>query len=206
MSFQEFRQEFYHQIYFTTNQVFAWRQNFDKNNLVRWTEKNYLIKLRNGYYVFREYRNTQNINLFIANRIYKPSYISLHTALAFYGLIPEAVTQTIGVSTLKTNTFSNQLGNFSYKTVKPEFFFGYQQLAYLENRSILMATPEKALLDLLYLYPFYNTIEEIQALRLDEDVLDESINPERYWGYVNLSNNKALKKRATLLLNAYQIY
>lgn len=205
MTFQDFRQAFFHEICFTTNQVFAWQQTFDKNNLVRWTQKGYLFKLRNGYYTFREYRNTENINLFIGNRIYKPSYISLHTALAFYGLIPEAIAQTTSVSTLKTTAFINQLGEFSYKTVKPAFFFAYQQLSYQKDRNILMATPEKALLDLLYLYPFYNTLDEMHSLRLDENVLGELLNIDHYRNCIKLLNNKALKHRANLLLKAYQI-
>ena len=107
-------------IYGRVNESHAEFLGFDKNNLSRWVKKGYLIKLRNGYYTFREYMATQNINLYLANRIYRPSYISLHTALAFYGLIPESVTQTTSVSTLKTALFRNTIGVFSYKKIKKE--------------------------------------------------------------------------------------
>ena len=105
--------------------------------------------------------------LYLSNRIYKPSYISLHTALAFYGIIPEAVTQITAVSSLKTATFENDFGYYSYKKIKKELLFGYE-LKPFGDHTIQFAYPEKAILDLLYLYPFYNTEKEMEALRMDE--------------------------------------
>lgn len=86
--------------------------------------------------------------------------------LAFYGMIPEAVTQITAVSSLKTAVFQNAFGVYSYKTVREDLFFGYELKSY-ENKSILFAFPEKALLDLLYLYPFYNSSQDMEELRLD---------------------------------------
>ena len=54
-------------------------------------KKGLLVRLRQGYYTFSEYLASSDHVYFFANRIYKPSYISLHTALSFYGIIPEAV-------------------------------------------------------------------------------------------------------------------
>ena len=84
MNFQDFKEAFLNQIIFTNNQVKAWYPGFDKNNLTRWVQKGYIFKLRKGYYTFKEYKDTKNINLYLANRIYRPSYISLHTALTFH--------------------------------------------------------------------------------------------------------------------------
>ncbi len=206
MIFEDFRKAFFDQISFTSNQVKAWHPGFDKNNLGRWTKKGYLIKLRNGYYTFKEHISKQNIHLYLANRIYRPSYISLHTALAFHGLIPEAVTQTTSVSTLKTARFSNTTGIYSYKNIKTTLYFGFEQLPYLKERSISMATLEKALIDLLYLYPFYNTIKELQELRLNEDILVETFHSERFLSFLDRTQSGVLKKRAKLLLNVYNIH
>ena len=60
MDYQHFREAFFNQISFTSNQVQAWYRGFDKNNLGRWVKKGYIIKLRNGHYTFKEYLNTQN--------------------------------------------------------------------------------------------------------------------------------------------------
>ncbi|MCD7850081.1 MAG: hypothetical protein LUH63_10310, partial [Parabacteroides sp.] len=59
--------------------------DFDRNSLTRWVKKGYLIRLRQGYFAFSEYKSKPDYFLYFANRIYRPSYISLHTALSFYG-------------------------------------------------------------------------------------------------------------------------
>lgn len=68
-----------------------------------------------------------------------------------------------------------------------------------------MAAPEKCLIDLLYLYPFYNSTQELQELRLDEVILDETISTERFLSYVDQTKSKALEKRAKLLLQVYAL-
>lgn len=154
MNFHAFRQAFFEYGCFNTHQLNVLQPEFNNNNLTRWVNQGLLVKLRNGFYAFSEYIDRPGFSLFISNRIYKPSYISLHTALAFYGIIPEAVTQITAVSSLKTAVFKNDFGVYSYNKVREGLFFGYE-LKPMGDRSILFAFPEKALLDLLYLYPFY---------------------------------------------------
>lgn len=203
MIFQEFRKAFFDVGCFTTAQVYAWRPGFDKNNLGRWVRKGLLVKLRQGHYSFPEYLDHPGFELFIANRIYKPSYVSLHSALAFYGLIPEAVVQTTSVTTLKTQSFDNRFGTFSYKSVKTELFFGYEIKPMAQDRHILMAKPEKALIDLLYLYPFYSSAEDMESLRLDEDVMHENIDETLMRDYSERFYSKALGNRVDVLLKTY---
>jgi predicted transcriptional regulator of viral defense system len=205
MVYQDFRTAFIDQVCFTNNQVQAWFPGFDKNNLGRWVQKGYLIKLRNGYYSFNEYIGTPNIQLFFGNRMYRPSYISLHTALAFHGLIPESISQITSISTLKTAKFYNTIGTFSYKNVKPQLFFAYEQLAFPGEKTIMMANPEKAIIDLLYIYPFYNNEHELSELRLDEDYLEENFNTDRFLTYLGEIKNLALEKRGHLLLKTYRL-
>jgi predicted transcriptional regulator of viral defense system len=137
--------------------------------------------------------------------MYKPSYVSLHSALAFYGIIPEAVVQITSVSSLKTAFFSNPFGEFSYKNLKKELMFGYDLKPMDKRRSLLFATPEKAILDLLYLYHFYNNEQEISELRFDEDFMQEDLNVERLNEFTERFNSKALRKRVDLLLKVYGI-
>jgi predicted transcriptional regulator of viral defense system len=205
MIFQKFYKTWFEQACFTSNQVYAWRSGFDKNNLGRWVKNGFLVKLRNGHYTFPEYLNEPNFSLFVANRLYLPSYVSLHTALAFYELIPESVVQISNVTTLKTANFKNQFGTFTYKTIKPECFFGYDILPFSKERSILMAKPEKALLDLLYLYTFYQTEDDVKELRLDEDVLHEIVKSDLLLFYLSKFNNKALEKRVKILMKTYNL-
>lgn len=203
MVFEAFRKEFIDQICFTSNQVYAWHPGFDKNTLSRWVKKGYLLKLRNNLYTFSELKNVNNIHFYIANRIYRPSYLSLHTALSFHGLIPESIVQSTSVSTMKTARFKNELGSFSYKKIKNELFFGYTQLEFTKDKTFLIALPEKALLDLLYLYPFYNNETEITNLRIDQQILSEVMQFSRLHEFLSRFKNKSLEKRMNLFLKYY---
>jgi len=203
MNFQEFRIAFNDLACISTNQVYSWYPGFDKNNLGRWVKKGFLVKLRNGYYCFPEYMNKSGFTFYVANTIYRPSYISLHSALAFYGLIPEAVIQVTSVSSLKTASFVNVCGTFVYKTLMPALMFGYELKTYPQNWTVLLAQPEKALLDLLYLNPYYNTQQEMELLRLDEESMAESLNAEILKDYMTKYKNQSLENRVSMLLKAY---
>ena len=203
MNYQQFRDILFKQVCFSSNQVYAWQPGFNKNNLNRWVKKGYLIKLRNGFYSFPEYLEKSDYALFIANRIYRPSYVSLHTALAFYGLIPEAVIRITSVTTLKTKNFKNKFGSYFYQTIHPGYMFGYEQKILGENLSVLLAEPEKAILDLLYLYPFYNSRGELEALRLDIDIFKDMINVITLEKYTQKFQNRNLENRIRMLIEIY---
>lgn len=188
---------------FSIDQVYAWKPGFDRNNLFRWTRKGLLVRLRRGYFAFPEYKGKPDYAFYFANRIYRPSYISLHTALSFYGMIPEIVVQITSVTTLKTISFYNTFAQYSYKSMKKELFFGYILKPLPDGRSLQFASPEKALLDLLYLYPEYNTLSQLEDLRLDEDFLHEEFNKKLFEDYLKLFKSKALEYRVQLLYSAY---
>ena len=188
---------------FNINQVLLWESDFDRNNLTRWCRKGLLLKLRNQYYAFPEFRQEPDSARFVANSIYKPSYISLHSALSFYGMIPEEVVQLTSVTTRKTERFENAFGTFHYQNVKTALYFGYEARTMRNGRSLLLATPEKALLDLLYLNPYYKTVHDMEELRLDEDFLQSEFNWGRLHDYLAQIGSKTLTQRVKRLLKAY---
>ena len=204
MNYLEFRNQFIELGAFSVHQVNTVFPDFSPNNLTRWQKSGLIVKLRQGFYAFQEAVAQPNFALFLSNFIYKPSYISLHTALAFYGIIPEAVTQITAVSSLKTANFINEVTQFSYKTIKADLFFGYEQKPF-GNRTINIATPEKAILDLLYLYPFYNTESEIENLRFDEDFIRNELNIGKLALYLDRFNHKKLTKRVKIFTDLYKI-
>jgi predicted transcriptional regulator of viral defense system len=206
MNFIEFRSRFQSLACFTTNQVYASCPEFNRNNLGHWVRKGYLIRLRQGYYAFPEYRESTEFALYFANKIYKPSYISLYTALSFYGIIPEAVPQITSVTTLKTIRFSNAFGEYSYKNIKPDLMFGYDLREMKDGRQIMFATPEKALIDLLYLYPFYNTERDLEELRLDESYMEDDFKAERLTEFTDRIGSKALSNRINILRKVHNLY
>ena len=205
MNFWQLRNQFYDLICFNINQVYAWQPDFEKNNLTRWTKQNLLVKLRNSWYSFPDYLKAPNIQYFISNRIYNPSYVSLHSALAFYGIIPEAIVQTTAVSSLKKANFENTFGSFLYQQILPELMFGNEQKTFLNKHSLILATPEKAILDLLYLYPQYNNKQEIIELRFDEEFMQEDLNIKRLNEFTERFQSKTLRNRVNLLLKIHDL-
>ena len=203
MNFIEFRRKMFDLACFNINQVYAWQPDFNRNNLVRWTNRGLIIRLKQGYYTFPEYKGKADYPFYFANRIYRPSYISLHTALSFYGMIPEAVVQITSVTSLKTASFSNAFGEFSYQSEKEELMFGYDLKPMEDGRTLMFARPEKALLDLLYLYPFYDSAQELEELRLDESYLNEDLSRDILQEYTSRFENKALEQRVQRLIITY---
>ena len=205
MNFLQFRKQMFDLACFNINQIYAWQPGFDRNNLNRWEKKGFLIRLRQGYFAFSEYKAKADYALYFANRIYRPSYISLHSALSFYGMIPEAVVQISSVTSLKTAFFANEFGEYSYKTIKDDLMFGYDLKPIADGRTLQFATPEKALLDLLYLYPFYNSTQALTDLRLDEDYLHDDLNKDFLKDLCSQFENKALDQRVKLFFNTYDL-
>ena len=109
-----------------------------------------IIRLKKGLYVANmEGSGSPLCRELIANHLYGPSYVSSHYALSQYGLIPERVYMLTSVTTRHTRSFHNSLAHFSYRGVSKEYFpIGITQKEE-EGVTYLIATPEKALCDML---------------------------------------------------------
>lgn len=118
------------------------------NNLRRWEEKGLLIKLRKGVYLLSDYKIYDPAVL--AGKIYAPSYVSLEYALGHYGVIPEMVFSVTSMTTRVTKQFHNKVGHYYYHKIKSNAFGGYIPTS-KDGISYYFATPEKALVDFLYL-------------------------------------------------------
>lgn len=118
--------------------------------LSRMVKTGELIRLKNGFYVIAEkIADTRVPFEQIANLLYGPSYISFEWALAYYGMIPEGVYVVTSASSTKSKSFKTSLGTFDYIHLShPRYAIGIDQK---ENESgrFLIATPEKALADLV---------------------------------------------------------
>ena len=203
MNYLQFREQWLDVGCFSIYQLRAWMDDFDGNALSRWVKKGYIAKLRQDWYAFSELQQVHDMARFIAGKIYSPSYISLHTALSIYGIIPEAVTQITCVTTNRTTSYNNSFGQYHYQTVKPDLFFGYKQVSLSRGGSYLIAEPEKAIVDLLYLYPQFNTAEAMRELRFDECWMQNELNREKLMEYADRTSKKALINRIELLIKTY---
>jgi len=135
--------------------------------LSRWVKSGHLIQLRRGVYaIARPYRKTEPHPFLVANSLCRNSYVSLQSALAFHGLIPEHVPVCTSVSTGRSEQIDTALGSFSYHRIKLDYLFGFGQQEVAPNQLAFVAVAEKALLDLVYLTPGANTDSYLRELRL----------------------------------------
>jgi predicted transcriptional regulator of viral defense system len=146
----------------------------------RWTKHGRLYQLRRGLYAFAPpYQKVKPHPFLVANRLQHASYVSGQSALSFYGLIPELVHTTLSVTTGRPERLETPLGAFEYRHIKPELLCGYRMVELTRFHPVqqaLVATPEKALLDLVYLQaggasPAF--LEELRLQNLEQLNLDE---------------------------------
>ena len=104
------------------------------------------LKLRNGLYALRTEPPQE---LEIANRLYEPSYVSFEYALAYYRIIPETVYGITSATTKISREFVAQSKRYEYSKIKKKAYTGYRLLK-VNTGKVLMATPEKALVDYCY--------------------------------------------------------
>ena len=168
--------------------------NFDSKRLVEWQHKGYLHKLVNKWYLFSECVVDEPLLFRISNCIYRPSYISLESALAYYHLIPEAVYTQKAITTRKTISYTTPVGTLDYHSLKPALFFGYTIL-HKGSLPIMMAEIEKAVLDYLYLNASLKSAKDIEQLRFNYIELHNSLNWEKLGKYQLAFESKTLDKR-----------
>ena len=115
-----------------------------------WLGSKKIIRLKRGIYQISYPEKKIIPDMYVANRLYSPSYVSMETILSMCGIIPEIAMSVTSVTTKATRRFKNSYGAFSYRTVKKEYFTGYYLLKErgFEN---FVAEPEKAVIDFLYL-------------------------------------------------------
>lgn len=156
--------------------------NSPKDKIALLEKRDELIRLKKGLYVVSPKIHQKQISKeLIANHLYGPSYVSLETALAYHKLIPERVHATRSVTFRRSKTFSTPLGTFDYTTVPEKYFhLGISQTIVGNQYGFLIATPEKALCDLILSTPGLR-IQSVKAMVtfLEEDLrieMEELIN------------------------------
>ncbi len=202
MNYLTIQQQFAPQGLFSTQEVLKLYPTFDTRRLVEWQQKNYIQRVANRWYLFRNTPLDEHLLWWTANRLYQPSYLSLETALSYHGLIPEGVYALTSVGSRKTQTLNTSIGSFSYRHLKPRLFFGYQVLRQTSpalNRPVLMAYPEKALLDYCYLNTHLNALDDFVALRLNATHLHHHLDRDRLRTYTALFGVGQLTRRMAVL-------
>jgi predicted transcriptional regulator of viral defense system len=137
----------------------------------RWRKKGWIRSLKRGLYELKYPDEITIPDVYIANRLYGPSYVSLETGLSHYGILPEVSMAVTSITTKITRRFKNFHGLFIYRSVKPVAYSGYH-IERLRSFEVLFADPEKALVDYLYFRRRdFGPAFDIAELRMDASAI-----------------------------------
>ncbi len=193
MKYPDFKEALKHKVVFNQFDIRKIEPQFHRRRLVDWQKAGYITKIRQGYYVFNDRVKNESILYYMANQIYKPSYISLTSAMSYYGLIPEAIFGVTSVSPLKTTSFETPYGRCDYQNLKPSLFFGYQ-MKKAGDFNIKIAEPEKMILDYCYFNKPTGT-EDFESLRLNMKELKKLIDMEKFNAYFSNWESPVMAER-----------
>jgi len=148
-----------------------------RRQLSRWAETGRLYQLRRGLYALATpFQKVKPHPFLVACRLVRGSYVSLQSGLAHYGLIPELVPVVTSVTTARPGRWDTPLGSYEFRHVKPDLLRGYRLTELSGRQRAFVASPEKALLDLIYLQPGGDSpcyLRELRLQNLDRLDLDE---------------------------------
>ena len=169
-----------------------------RRQLSRWTRSGKLLQLRRGLYALAPpYRKIKGHPFVVANRLVQASYVTAQSALAFYGMIPDQVAATTSVTTRRAGQWETALGRFKFQHIRPEIFFGYRRTDLGIGQKAFVATPEKALMDLIYLHPGADCADYLRGLRLQQ--LDQ-LREDEVLRIVDVVRKPKLKRAAAKIL------
>ena len=135
--------------------------------LSRWTKAGRFHQIRRGLYALATpYQKVKPHPFLVANRMVRASFVSCQSALEFHGLIPEHTPAVVSVTTSRPGRWKTPLGDFEFRHIKKELFSGYQLSDLGVGQKAFVATPEKALLDVVYLQPGGDAESYLNELRL----------------------------------------
>ena len=173
-----------------------------QRQLSRWVQAKRIYQLRRGLYTIAPpYQKVAPHPFLVANRLVQGSYVSCQTALAYYGLIPEYVAITISVTTQRPGRWTTPVGHYEFRHIKLPLFTGYQRLEVIQGQWVYLARPEKALLDLAYLFPGADDPAYLQELRLQNLY---QIDTDRLWEFATKANSPKLLRVAELVIKMAQ--
>jgi predicted transcriptional regulator of viral defense system len=157
-----------------------------RRQLSRWTAAGRLYQLRRGLYALAPpFQKVKPHPFLVANRMVRGSYVCCQSALAHYGLIPEHVPATTSVTPGRPARWDTPLGTYQFRHLKPDLQRGYRLTELSAGQRAFVASPEKALLDLIHLQPGGDSLQYLRELRLqDLDRLDlEELQRQAHLAY-----------------------
>ncbi len=127
-----------------------------------------LLSLKKGIYIF----DGETVDeMLVANLLYRPSYVSLETALNLYGMMVDVPVNVTSVSPITSKEITTDLGAFLYSRISRELFFGFfKQESSHPGIFYNLAFAEKALLDYVYI----RKVKDLRENRIEVADLDKN--------------------------------
>ena len=192
MRFMELKEAFKDYTLFSIQEIRKIDASFHRRRLNEWQSKGYIKKIIRGYYMFSDIEMNEHVLFEIANRIHQPSYVSLEMALSYYHLIPESVYSITSITTKRPHKYQTDLGEFTYRYVKPSLFFGYRLITYQQNKTFKIGYPEKVIVDFLYLNPHIESYDDFKSLRINITSFKEQIHDKKIFRFTEIVGQKRL--------------
>jgi len=137
-----------------------------------------ILRLKPGLYMIApKFRKEPPHSFILAAVLHFPSHISLESALAFHGLIPEAVFSVSCVSPSRGRTYRTPAGIFSFYRVSHRFpWAGVRAVKVGQNGWAFIAEPLRAVADMVFVNKQICWSKDgmgylIESLRIDPDDL-----------------------------------
>jgi predicted transcriptional regulator of viral defense system len=200
MKFREFESKIKALPAFNLNDVRKLDPAFHRQQLNYWRNQGYIKPLAGGYYILADRVMDERALFMAANKVYEPSYVSLESALAYYGIIPETVLGVTSISSRKTRHFDSAWGVFSYRSVKPQYMIGYRVIENTPGTKFKIAYLEKAILDYLYFHAEIQSIVDFEELRWNRIQLHDLLDHSVFTKYVKLFDKRALENRINIFM------
>ena len=165
----------------TSEQIYAqgkgvWDQKVAKNVVTRLTRDGWLIRVKRGLYAISDLSNRGFLSLspsVVANLLVGDSYVSFESALAYHGMFDQLTNKTISISQAQYKTVQLQSVEYSFVKVMDKWFFGWQEVN-IDNKTVRMATAEKALIDMIQFHKSKYTVDlVVEKLFLYKSSLDK---------------------------------
>jgi len=128
-----------------------WDYQQTKNLITKLVKNGWLVRVKNGLYAISDLSNRGFLSLSfytVAGLLVKESYVSFESALQYHGMFDQLSGKTISVSLKKFKTVLLNNTEYSFIKTKEKLFFGWQE-ATIDNRTVHIATAEKALIDII---------------------------------------------------------
>ena len=181
----------------TSEQIYAqgkevWNKKVVKNVITRLTRDGWLIRVKRGLYAISDLSNRGFLSLsppVVASLLVRDSYVSFESALAYHGMFDHLTNKTISISQVQYKSVQLQSVEYSFVKVLDKWFFGWEEVN-IDNKTVRMATAEKALIDMVQFHKSKYTVDlVVEKLSLYKDSLNLQKMTE-YLGKMSLTTIK----------------